>query len=84
MPNVNSDNVSILLGNSDSGSVWGAFGLATNFAVGDSPRFVAVGDFNRGWETGSGSSESNSDNVSILLGNGNGTFGAATNFAVGD
>ncbi len=61
-----------------------SFSSATNFAVGDYPISVAVGDFN-----GDGISDlavANLDdyNVSVLLGNGNGSFSNATNFAVGD
>ena len=81
--NMFSDNVSILL-NTTAFPVSGAFGLATNFAVGDRPRFVAVGDFNRDGKQDLAAANSDIDNVSTILGNGNGTFGAATNFAVGD
>ena len=71
--------VSILLGNGT-----GAFGTATNFAVGISPRSVAVGDFNDDTVLDLAVANSVSDNVSILLGNGTGSFGTpATNFAVG-
>ena len=40
-PTLNSNNVSVLLGNGAGG-----FGPATNFNVGSSPVSMAVGDFN--------------------------------------
>ena len=55
------------------------------FAVGDTPRSVAIGDLD-----GDGSADdlavSNAfdDNVSVLLGDGSGGFSAQTTFAVGD
>jgi hypothetical protein len=68
-----------------------SFASATNFALGNNPFSVAVGDFN-----GDGKLDlavANGDDpsplpvipgrVSILLGNDDGTFGDATNFAVG-
>ena len=81
-PNIGADNVSILL-NTTAFPVSGAFGLATNFAAGNRPRFVAVGDFNRDGKQDLAVANKSSDNVSILLGGGNGTFGSATIFAVG-
>ncbi len=77
------DRVSVLLGNGA-----GSFGKQRNFAVGVGPTSVAIGDFNVDGNpdlavTNSGSSNSGSGNVSVLLGNGAGSFGAATNFAVG-
>jgi hypothetical protein len=60
-----------------------AFTAATNFEAGDRPRSVAVGDFNGDGRRDLVVANEISVNVSILLGNGNGTFGAATNFAVG-
>jgi VCBS repeat protein len=82
--NFNSANVSVLLGNGD-----GSFRAAQNFAVGTLPSSVAVGDFNgdgvqdlavanSGLEEVSGSA-----NVSVLLGNGDGSFQGARNFAAG-
>jgi hypothetical protein len=71
--------MSILLDNGN-----GTFGAAANFAAGNGPRSVAIGDFNRDGRQDLAVANSLSNNVSILLGNGNGTFGAATNFAAGD
>jgi hypothetical protein len=85
--------VSVLLGQGD-----GSFQAPVNYAVGPSPRAVAVGDFNGdgsldlvvanfGESFGAGSS------VSVLLGNGDGSFqsaqdfptqGGSTSVAVGD
>jgi len=60
--NLNSDNVSILLG---SGT--GSFGPATNFPVGAGPESVAVGDFNGDGHPDLAVANNGSDNVSILL-----------------
>src|SRR5258708_3789535 len=55
-----------------------------DFDAGRKPRFVAVGDFNGdGLQDLAVANESSSD-VSVLLGNGDGTFQAPRNFAVGD
>ena len=56
---------------------------ATNFAVGENPNSVAVGDFNGDTRLDLAVANFVSDNVSILLGTGTGSFGTATNFAVG-
>src|SRR5262245_55706048 len=60
-----------------------SFNAATNFAVGTTPNSVAVGDFNRDGRPDLAVANRNGSNISILLGNGNGSFGPATNFAVG-
>ena len=60
------------------------FGTATNFAAGDGPYSVAVGDFNADTFLDIAVANQNSNNVSILLGNGTGLFGTATNFAAGN
>src|SRR6266536_995671 len=61
-----------------------SFTAATNFAAGDGPSSVAAGDFNGDGRQDLAVANTFSNNVSILLGNGNGTFGAATNFAAGN
>ena len=52
-------------------------------ALAISPLSVAVGDFNGDGKQDLAVANSNSDNVSILLGDGAGSFGAATNFGAG-
>jgi hypothetical protein len=74
------EGVSVLLGNGD-----GTFQAGHTYAAGPGPESVAVGDFN-----GDGildlvvaNGGSNNNNVSVLLGNGDGTFQAARSFAAG-
>ncbi len=56
---------------------------AVNYAVGDLPRSVAVGDFDGDEIADLAVSNFGSDNVSVLLGNGSGTFQTAVNYTVG-
>src|SRR5437867_2555895 len=75
--NVNSGDVSVLLGNGD-----GTFQPALTFAAGYAPYSVAVGDFN-----GDGRPDLATiagTGVSVLLGNGDGTFQPALTFAAGN
>jgi hypothetical protein len=78
--NSGTNNVSVLLGN-----VGGGFTAATGspFAVGSSPRSVAVADVNGDGKLDIVTANSGSNNVSVLFGDGSGSFGAANNFAVG-
>jgi predicted NUDIX family NTP pyrophosphohydrolase len=82
--NNSSNNVSVLLGNGD-----GTFTAAVNFGAGARPFSVAVGDFNGdGVQDLAVANEGTSafftdGNVSVLLGNGDGTFQAAVNFGAG-
>jgi Ca2+-binding RTX toxin-like protein len=75
-------NVSITLGNGT-----GQFGAATNLNTSPpsdlSTWSVAVGDFNKDGNSDLVTANNATNNVSLLLGNGNGTFGAATYFGVG-
>jgi hypothetical protein len=81
--NNGSDNVSVLLGNGD-----GTFQTAVNYAARRQPRSVAVGDFN-----GDGRPDlavanfdlfnTDVDDVSVLMGKGDGTFFAAVNYPSG-
>ena len=59
------------------------FSGPTNFGVGDGPVSIAIGDFNGDGKRDLVVSNLFSNNVSILLGNGDGSFGSATNLAVG-
>lgn len=81
--NDTSDSISVLLGNGD-----GTFGEASNFdADTGSYGIVAAdldGDGNADLAVGNDGEEGSSGNVSVLLGNGDGTFNAATNFTAGD
>ncbi|MER8185835.1 FG-GAP-like repeat-containing protein [Kitasatospora sp. NPDC094015] len=47
------------------------------------PTGIAVGDFDADGTPDLATSDANTDNVSVVLGNGDGTFGAATQFALG-
>jgi hypothetical protein len=79
--NFNSNDVSVLLGNGD-----GTFHLARSFGVAMNPDSVAVGDFNSDGipDLAVGNRVYlNTDGVSVLLGNGDGTFRAARNFSAG-
>jgi hypothetical protein len=73
-----SNNVSVLLGNSD-----GTFQPAVNYAVGWYPVSVAVGDFNGDGILDLAVANYGGNNVSVLLGYGDGTFQAAVNYAAG-
>jgi len=59
------------------------FSPATNFPAGVGPGQSATGDFNGDGRLDLAVTNQNTNSVSILLGNGNGTFGAPTNFAAG-
>jgi hypothetical protein len=82
--NYGSDTVSVLLGQGD-----GTFRPATNYFVGFDPISVAVGDFNGDGildlaVANQGSSPDYADgNVSVLLGQGDGTFRSARNYTAG-
>src|SRR5207245_2738785 len=54
-----------------------------DFAVGTNPQSVAAGDFNGDGGPDLAVANSGSSNVSVLLGNGDGTFQAARTFAAG-
>jgi hypothetical protein len=54
-----------------------------SYAAGSNPQAVAVGDFNNDGKFDLAVANAGSNNVSVLLGNGNGTFQPAKTFAVG-
>ncbi len=60
-----------------------SFQPAVTYAAGTTPTSMTTGDFNADGKMDLVVVNRNSNNVSILLGHGNGTFGAASNFAVG-
>ena len=57
---------------------------ALDFATGTNPTSVAVGDFDGDGKLDVAVANNGSDNVSVLLGNGDGTFQAPVNYPVGD
>jgi len=78
--NRGSNNVSILLGNGN-----GTLRAAVNYAVGSNPSALAVGYFNGSAPNVADLAVANygSNNVSILMGYGNGVFQPAVNYAAG-
>jgi FG-GAP-like repeat len=60
-----------------------SFAPATNFAAGNRPSNIAVGDFNGDGKRDLAVPDINSDSVSILLGNGAGSFTLGGSFSVG-
>jgi FG-GAP-like repeat len=79
IPNFTDGTVSILLSNGD-----GTFTVApgTPITVGSWPEAVAVGDFNGDGQLDLAVANLNSNNVSILLGEGDGNFAAASSSAL--
>ena len=59
------------------------FAPAKTYPVGTSPSAVVVGDFNGDGKPDIAVANSGSNNVSILLGNGDGTFQPTANFDAG-
>ena len=59
------------------------FAAAKSYPVDTAPMAIAVGDFNSDGKPDVAVANSGSNNVSILLNNGDGTFQAAVNYAVG-
>jgi hypothetical protein len=65
------------------GQCTASFAGAVNYGVGNSPRCVALGDINGDGRLDLGAANEVSSNVSIRLGNGDGTFGSMNNYSVG-
>jgi hypothetical protein len=59
------------------------FQSVVNYGVGSGPSLVAIGDFNGDGKADLAVTNFTSGNVSVLLGNGDGTFKPSVNFAVG-
>jgi beta-lactam-binding protein with PASTA domain len=76
--NANDNTASVLLGNGTGG-----FSTPSDFGVGSSPYWVAVGDFNGDGNQDLAVANAGSGTVSILLGNGTGGFAAGATFAAG-
>jgi len=72
--------VSILIGNSD-----GTFQAARNYSLGAGikPDSIACGDFNGDGKMDLATANSSNDNISVLLGNGDGTFPTPVNYSTG-
>ncbi len=82
--NSGSDNVSVLLGNNDgSGKSDGTF-AALGYDVGTNPFSLALGYLNADLILDLVVVNSGSANVSVLMGNGDGTFVVAVDYAVGE
>src|SRR5438445_3782283 len=76
---VNGSGVSVLTGNGD-----GTLQAAVSYAAGTNPNSVAIGDFNNDGkpDLAVANNDSSAKNVSVLLGNANGTFQDAVNYSV--
>ncbi len=89
--NLNSNNVSILLGRpvpsvqqtGQEGEAGLLFNEHVMYDVGVRPRTAALGDFNRDGRLDLAVANNQSDDLSILLGNGNGTFQKAATLPAG-
>lgn len=64
-------------------SSWAAFGSPVHFTAGAGPESLVTGDFNGDHKLDLAVPNPNSNNVSILLGNGDGTFKPAVDYGVG-
>src|SRR3989442_8297825 len=73
----------LVLFGSPSRTVALEFAAAKSYPVGTAPVAIAVGDFNGDGKPDLAVANSASNNVSILLNNGDGAFQAAVNYAVG-
>ena len=78
--NVAGNDVVVLIGNGD-----GSFSYSFRylFSAGQQPQGIAVGDFNMDGKPDIAAANSGSGDISVLLGNGDGTFQPAVNYASG-
>lgn len=76
VPNVDSDQVSVLLGDGT-----GALGPAAAYPSGDGPNTIASGDFNRDGVPDLATANGSSSDISVLLAAGGGTFGPPTSYS---
>ena len=79
--NIFSDEISVFLGDGT-----GSFGTSTEFTVGGifpAPNSVAVGHFNADTNLDIVTSNQNTNEISVFLGDGTGSFGTSTQFTVG-
>ncbi|CAF3123047.1 unnamed protein product, partial [Rotaria sp. Silwood2] len=78
--NSRGNNISILLGYGN-----GNFSKLVNYSTGlySAPKFIAVGDFNDDKQVDIVVANSNTSNILIFLGNGNGTFTILQNYSMG-
>ncbi len=79
--NRNADTISVLLGDSATTT---SFAAAVNYAVGDAPRRAMITDLNGDGKDDIVVTNSGSDSIAVLMGNGDGTLAAAVFYAVGD
>jgi len=73
----------VMTSDAGAGGLCPTFEGAANFATGDLPLFVAAADLNGDSVPDLVTANAFSDDVSVLLGNGDGSFQAAVSFAVG-
>ncbi len=66
------------------GAIFGGFAPHQSFAVGDAPRQVKVADFNGDGALDLAACNANSNDVAVLISNGDGTFAAAVFYPVED
>jgi hypothetical protein len=86
--NSSSANLSVFLGNGSSGRGNGTFAPNVNYPAGVGPRSVVIGDFNTDSISDLAVTDSDSNVVNVLLGNGssgrgNGTFASKVNYSTG-
>ncbi len=72
-----------LLAAAERASAQLSFSAPSSLAVGSYPYSVTTADFNGDGEIDLASANRNSNNLSVLLGNGDGSFAGATNFVAG-